>query len=126
MPFEKWVKKGKKITRPFVTLDRDGQLYLSKSCEELLDFADYVTLWFDAKTRQAGLRPAQPDEEAVYRVSRHTRTGRASVSAMSFCRGHGIDVYHGGKFFVKQVKDMAVFWVGGGEQEDEDDALSSD
>jgi len=26
MPFEKWVKKGKKITRPFVTLGRDEEL----------------------------------------------------------------------------------------------------
>ena len=119
--FVKWTRRGKKITRPFIRLYRDGTMYLSSSCDALLGFPTFVSLWFNEATRQVGLKCAEADEEGAYKIYRHPRTGRASVSAMSFCRGHGIDVYHGGKFFVKQVKDMAVFWVGGGDQEDEDD-----
>ena len=124
MPFEKWMQKGKKITRPFVALGPDGELYLSKTCEEMLDFGDFVTLWFDPKTRQVGLRPARADEEAAYKVYRHSRTGRASISAKSFLKAYGIVPSGRPRYYCKMIKGMVCFWVGGGEDEDEE--LSSD
>ena len=120
--FVKWTQRGKKITKPFLRLYRDGTMYLSGSCDEMLNFPTCISLWFNEATRQVGLKACEPDEEGAYKIHRHSRTNRASISCKSFCRAHQID--YEGKFFAKKERGLVVFWVGGPEpgEDDEDEA----
>jgi len=116
MAFKQWTGKGRVIRRPWVTLGRGGDLFINREADRLLGCPAYVTLWFNDRTRQAGLKPARGDDEGVYKVHRNKRTGGATISIKAFAKAYGIAP---GRYFVKTEGKMLVFWVGGHQDDDE-------
>jgi len=118
MGFEKWTAKSRVFRRPTITLARDARtFYLNRTALAGLGGADWVSLWFDPGRRMVSIRPAKPTEEGSYHIMRDGERG--SICCQAFAHAYGLSP---GKFYPKIEAKSLTFWVGGGGDEDEDDA----
>ncbi len=70
---------------PCVTISKSG-ICFNAACRPYFQRKPYVILYFDEKTKAAGVMPAQETSEKGYTVS--TSSGSFSISAVKFIRGH--------------------------------------
>jgi len=91
MPFEQVEKAGRggSATEPLISLRKSAGIGLnSVTMEEHFEDADYVQVFYDEANEKLGLKPAEEDDENVFKINRTASSG--GVTPTNFLNTYGL------------------------------------
>jgi hypothetical protein len=94
MAFEKFTKRGTRITTPKAAIWKSGQIGFNQGAMEQFKLTsyNYVVLYYDKDTERIGVEFTDSEEnEGVHKLVQRKGSSGTSVSARSFLKNYNID-----------------------------------
>ena len=87
-------EKATRWSTLYVTVNKEGDIWLNRAAHEAMGSPDAVFLLFDEATQVIGLKTAHPGQKNAYPCAPRGKHGGRRVRALRLCRDFGIYVPH--------------------------------